>query len=143
MSTPALPPLWLLTRQVSVGLMIGGAVVAAFFDLKFELGGYLMILSNDFFTAAYGVSIKRALNLKIPQMRYASPLLLPPPPYTYTRRRPPRMYAKHPASKMFPAKLLRSSTKRQTIDYFSLETWFRASRCAEKRQPQSRFLTCR
>ncbi|CAM9422346.1 unnamed protein product [Laminaria digitata] len=52
----------------SFGLMIGGAVVAAFFDLSFELVGYLMILSNDFFTAAYGVSIKRALNHKVPQM---------------------------------------------------------------------------
>lgn len=52
--------------------MIGGAVVAGLFDLKFELTGYLLVLTNDFFTAAYGVSIKRALNLKIPQMRCAS-----------------------------------------------------------------------
>lgn len=49
--------------------MIGGALLAAFFDLKFEVVGYLLILSNDFFTAAYGVSIKRALNFDIPQMR--------------------------------------------------------------------------
>eukprot|EP00904_Undaria_pinnatifida_P012188 jgi/Undpi1/809/HiC_scaffold_10.g04273.m1 len=54
--------------QISVALMIGGAVVAAFFDLQFELVGYLLILSNDFFTAAYGVCVKQALNLKIPQM---------------------------------------------------------------------------
>lgn len=44
-------------------------MVAALFDLNFEVKGYLLILSNDFFTAAYGVSIKRALNLKIPQTR--------------------------------------------------------------------------
>lgn len=49
--------------------MIGGAVVAAMFDLKFELVGYLLVLTNDFFTAAYGVSIKRALNYNIPQTR--------------------------------------------------------------------------
>lgn len=85
--------------------MIGGAVVAALFDLKFELGGYLMILSNDFFTAAYGVSIKRALNLKIPQMRYAPSL---PPPPLYLHALPPTEDARETpcASKMFPAKLL-------------------------------------
>ena len=49
--------------------MIGGALVAALFDLKFDLMGYLLILANDFFTAAYGVFIKRALNLSISQMR--------------------------------------------------------------------------
>ncbi|CAM9814497.1 unnamed protein product, partial [Hapterophycus canaliculatus] len=53
--------------KVSVLMMIGGSVMAAFFDLKFELQGYLLVLTNDFFTAAYGISIKRALNLKIPQ----------------------------------------------------------------------------
>lgn len=66
---------WLLAVgrrvQLSVGLMIGGALLAAVFDLKFELAGYLLILSNDFFTAAYGVAVKRALNHKIPQMRWA------------------------------------------------------------------------
>ncbi|CAM9834973.1 unnamed protein product [Ascophyllum nodosum] len=55
------------TVQLSVALMIGGALVAALFDLKFDLMGYLLILANDFFTAAYGVSIKRALNLSISQ----------------------------------------------------------------------------
>lgn len=57
------------TWQLSVGFMIGGALIAAFYDLKFELRGYLLILGNDFFTAAYGICIKRALNLQIPQMR--------------------------------------------------------------------------
>eukprot|EP00752_Nemacystus_decipiens_P007301 g6532.t1 len=53
--------------QLSVAMMIGGSVMAAYFDLNFELKGYLLILMNDFFTAAYGISIKRALNLNIPQ----------------------------------------------------------------------------
>lgn len=55
--------------KVSVVLMIVGALIAAYFDLKFDVSGYLLILSNDFFTAAYGVFIKRALNLNIPQTR--------------------------------------------------------------------------
>eukprot|EP00903_Cladosiphon_okamuranus_P008976 g8587.t1 len=53
--------------QVSVAMMIGGSVIAAYFDLNFELQGYLLILMNDFFTAAYGISIKRALNHNISQ----------------------------------------------------------------------------
>lgn len=55
--------------KLSVAMMIGGSVMAAYFDLNFELKGYLLILMNDFFTAAYGISIKRALNLNIPQTR--------------------------------------------------------------------------
>ncbi|CAM9172120.1 unnamed protein product [Ectocarpus sp. 6 AP-2014] len=55
------------TVQLSVAMMIGGSILAAYFDLKFELQGYLLILSNDFFTASYSISIKRAMNLKIPQ----------------------------------------------------------------------------
>lgn len=55
--------------QLSVALMIGGALIAAMYDLEFNLPGYLLTLGNDFFTAAYGVTIKRALNLDIPQMR--------------------------------------------------------------------------
>lgn len=50
-------------------MMIGGALVAALFDLQYELAGYLLILGNDFFTAAYGISVKQSLNLQIPQMR--------------------------------------------------------------------------
>lgn len=49
--------------------MIGGALVAAMFDLRFDLVGYSLTLGNDFFTAAYGITIKRALNLNIPQTR--------------------------------------------------------------------------
>ncbi|CAM9464562.1 unnamed protein product, partial [Phaeothamnion confervicola] len=47
--------------QLSVFLMLGGAVVAAMYDLTFDLTGYLYILSNDLFTAGYGVAMKHAL----------------------------------------------------------------------------------
>lgn len=59
----------MFVSQASVMFMIGGAVIAAIYDLEFDFRGYLLILGNDFFTAAYGVSIKRALNLDIPQTR--------------------------------------------------------------------------
>lgn len=55
--------------QLSVAMMIGGALVAAIFDLQFEPKGYLLVATNDFCTAALGIAVKRALNLKIPQMR--------------------------------------------------------------------------
>ncbi|CAM9335917.1 unnamed protein product, partial [Pylaiella littoralis] len=57
---------WLV--QLSVAMMIGGALVAAIFDLQFEPKGYLLVATNDFCTAALGIAVKRALNLKIPQM---------------------------------------------------------------------------
>lgn len=63
------PPFLWGTCQVAVAFMIGGALVAAMYDLEFEFRGYLLILASDVFTAAYGVSIKHALNLDIPQMR--------------------------------------------------------------------------
>jgi solute carrier family 35 protein len=48
--------------QLSVGLMLGGAIVAALRDLTFDMLGYFMILGNDFFTAAYGVAMKSVMS---------------------------------------------------------------------------------
>lgn len=44
----------------SVVLMIGGACVAAMYDLSFDIVGYSFIFLNDVFTAAYGVFMKKA-----------------------------------------------------------------------------------
>lgn len=45
---------------VSVALMVGGAVIAAMFDLTFNAWGYFYILLNDIFTALNGVYLKKA-----------------------------------------------------------------------------------
>mmetsp|Transcript_9225 Transcript_9225/g.22534 ORF Transcript_9225/g.22534 Transcript_9225/m.22534 type:complete len:367 (-) Transcript_9225:43-1143(-) len=47
------------TVQLSVGLMLGGALVAATGDLSFNLVGYVVIFFNDLFTALNGVILKR------------------------------------------------------------------------------------
>lgn len=47
------------TVQLSVGLMLGGALVAALGDLSFNLIGYIVIFFNDLFTALNGVMLKR------------------------------------------------------------------------------------
>lgn len=47
------------TVQMSVGLMIGGALVAALGDLSFNLIGYVVIFFNDLFTALNGVILKK------------------------------------------------------------------------------------
>ena len=47
------------TVQLSVGLMLGGALVAALGDLSFNLVGYIVIFFNDLFTALNGVILKR------------------------------------------------------------------------------------
>lgn len=54
------------TRAVrfAIGLMIAGSIIAAFFDLTFDLWGYTLILLNDFCTAALGVYTKQKLEAK-------------------------------------------------------------------------------
>ena len=47
------------TVQFSVGLMLGGAFVAALGDLSFNALGYVVIFFNDLFTALNGVILKR------------------------------------------------------------------------------------
>lgn len=47
------------TVQLSVGLMLGGALVAALGDLSFNALGYIVIFFNDLFTALNGVLLKR------------------------------------------------------------------------------------
>ncbi|KAL3801275.1 hypothetical protein HJC23_012675 [Cyclotella cryptica] len=47
------------TVQISVGLMLAGAFVAALGDLSFNLVGYVVIFFNDLFTALNGVIMKR------------------------------------------------------------------------------------
>ncbi len=47
------------TVQLSVGLMLAGALVAALGDLSFNMIGYIVIFFNDLFTALNGVIMKR------------------------------------------------------------------------------------
>ena len=44
----------------SVLCMVGGALIAAFNDLTFDLAGYFMIFLNDLFTAFNGIYMKKA-----------------------------------------------------------------------------------
>jgi solute carrier family 35 protein len=48
------------TIAASVGFMVGGAMIAAMFDLTFNPLGYFYILLNDLFTALNGVYLKKA-----------------------------------------------------------------------------------
>ncbi|VDK62579.1 unnamed protein product [Onchocerca ochengi] len=50
--------------KISVALMILGSVIAAVFDLTFDVWGYSMILTNDICTAANSVYMKQKLNAK-------------------------------------------------------------------------------
>ncbi|CAG9535631.1 unnamed protein product [Cercopithifilaria johnstoni] len=50
--------------KISVALMILGSVIAAVFDLTFDVWGYSMILINDICTAANSVYMKQKLNTK-------------------------------------------------------------------------------
>ncbi len=54
-------PSWMV--QISVYLMILGAVIAAARDLAFNLCGYTYVTVNNFFTAGYNIIIKQKLNL--------------------------------------------------------------------------------
>jgi drug/metabolite transporter (DMT)-like permease len=51
---PSSPVVW------SIALMVLGAVIAAVYDLTFDLNGYLFILFNNIFTALNGVYMKKA-----------------------------------------------------------------------------------
>ena len=53
-----------LPIQLSVYLMIFGALVAATNDLAFNLKGYVFVLLNDFCTAANGVVTKQKLHAR-------------------------------------------------------------------------------
>ncbi|KAL5015654.1 hypothetical protein ScPMuIL_005243 [Solemya velum] len=52
------------TVQLTVFLMLFGAMVAASADFSFDAVGYTFILLSDFFTAANGVMVKKKLNIK-------------------------------------------------------------------------------
>ena len=45
---------------VSVIMMVGGALIAAMYDLTFDLWGYILVLLNDLFTAMNGIYMKKA-----------------------------------------------------------------------------------
>ena len=49
---------------LSVAMMVGGAVIAAVFDLSFDLQGYVLVFMNNIFTALNGVWMKKALGPK-------------------------------------------------------------------------------
>ena len=53
-----------MSVQLSVYLMIFGALVAASNDLSFQLTGYVFITMNNLATAAQGVYMKKKLDSK-------------------------------------------------------------------------------
>lgn len=50
--------------KANVAAMIAGAMIAATDDVTFTLSGYILVLSNDVFTAANGVFMKKKLDAK-------------------------------------------------------------------------------
>ncbi|KAM3936760.1 nucleotide sugar transporter SLC35D2 [Leptodactylus fuscus] len=53
-----------LSVALSIFAIVMGAIIAASFDLSFNLEGYTIVLLNDLFTAAYGVYTKEKINPK-------------------------------------------------------------------------------
>ncbi|XP_077155767.1 nucleotide sugar transporter SLC35D2 [Ranitomeya variabilis] len=51
-----------LSVILSILAIVTGALIAASFDLTFNLEAYTIVLMNDLFTAAYGVYIKEKMN---------------------------------------------------------------------------------
>jgi solute carrier family 35 protein len=54
-----------LIIQLSIYLMVFGAIIAALDDLTFDFYGYVFIMLNNFFTAANGIYTKKKLNSSI------------------------------------------------------------------------------
>lgn len=54
-----------LTIQLSIYLMVLGAIIAALNDLTFDFYGYIYITLNNIFTAANGIVLKKKLDTKI------------------------------------------------------------------------------
>ena len=48
------------TETISIVIMIGGALVAAYHDLTFDLYGYVLVTINNIFTAMSGIYLKKA-----------------------------------------------------------------------------------
>lgn len=53
-----------MTTKVTVLVMISASIFAAGHDLSFDLVGYAFVLSNDFFTAANGITAKIKVDIK-------------------------------------------------------------------------------
>uniref|UniRef100_A0A224Z7N4 Udp glucuronic acid/udp n acetylgalactosamine transporter n=1 Tax=Rhipicephalus zambeziensis TaxID=60191 RepID=A0A224Z7N4_9ACAR len=49
---------------ISVFAMVGGAMIAACKDLSFDVGGYTLVLLNDFFTAANIICVRKVVDAK-------------------------------------------------------------------------------
>ena len=47
---------------ITVGMMVGGAVIASMYDIAFDTWGYSMVFANNIFTALNGVFMKKALS---------------------------------------------------------------------------------
>uniref|UniRef100_A0A8D9BZ89 UDP-sugar transporter UST74c n=1 Tax=Cacopsylla melanoneura TaxID=428564 RepID=A0A8D9BZ89_9HEMI len=56
--------------KITVGMMIGGAVIAALNDLGYNFQGYLFVLLNNFLTAVNGVYTKKKLDPKKEMGKY-------------------------------------------------------------------------
>lgn len=56
--------------KITVGMMIGGAVIAALNDLGYNFQGYVFVLLNNFLTAVNGVYTKKKLDPKKEMGKY-------------------------------------------------------------------------